>query len=435
MEKKKADPKKPPIEDLQGHVYQHELGDPERSQQIEKSLEKHEQDNGSQTVLRPGEAAGKHSPSVQDKTGQSPKPAILVTGSAGLIGSRVVQGLSSEYKMIGLDLKPPRHETPGADFVQCDLTSDESVAEALSIVRDRHGESLASVIHLAAFYDFTGEPSDMYEKLTVQGTSRLLRELRHFDVGQFVFSSTILVMEPANDNELLTEDSPLEDEPWDYPRSKIETEKRIRLEHGDTPVVILRIGGVYDEYGHAVPIAQQINRIYQQELESYLFPGNASHGQAFVHIDDLLECFRKVVERRDVLDPVDVFLIAEPDLMSYKELQDEIGRLLFGKDWKTVWVPRFLAKAGAWAKSAAAKDEETFIKPWMIDLADDHYPVSIRRAQEELGWDPKRRLRTTLPEIIQHLKDDPIYWFEVNKLPVPDDLARRKTDIEERRIA
>jgi hypothetical protein len=39
MKKSKADPRKPPIEDLQGHVYQHELGDPDRAAQIDRMLE------------------------------------------------------------------------------------------------------------------------------------------------------------------------------------------------------------------------------------------------------------------------------------------------------------------------------------------------------------------------------------------------------------
>ena len=362
------------------------------------------------------------------------KPTVLVTGSAGLIGSRVVQALSSEYKMIGIDVKAPKEQAVGTYFVECDLTRDESVADALKIIRDRHGEKLASVVHLAAYYDFTGEPSDMYERLTVQGTLRLLKELRSFEVEQFVFSSTILVMEPAKENELLTETSPLEDEPWDYPRSKIQTEKLIRLERGEIPAVLLRIAGVYDEYGHTVPIAQQISRIYQKELESYFFPGNASHGQAFVHMDDLVDCFRNVIDRRAVLNPLEAFLIAEPDLMSYKELQDEIGQLLHGEEWTTVWIPKLVAKAGAWAKGVIGQDEETFIKPWMVDLADDHYPVSIKHAREKLGWEPQHRLRDTLPKIIGHLKQDPVRWFEVNKLPVPEDL-RKEPPPEERRTA
>jgi nitric oxide synthase oxygenase domain/subunit len=60
----------------------------------------------------------------------------------------------------------------------------------------------------------------------------------------------------------------------------------------------------------------------------------------------------------------------------------------------------------------------------MIDLADDHYPVSVSRARHKLGWEPQHTLRDTLPEIINHLKQDPVRWFEVNNLPVPEDLKR-----------
>jgi nucleoside-diphosphate-sugar epimerase len=360
------------------------------------------------------------------------KPTVLVTGSAGLIGSRVVQALSSEYKMIGIDVKAPRKQRAGTYFVECDLSNDESVASALKLIREQHGNKLASLLHLAAYYDFTGEPSEMYERLTVQGTRRLMKELKHFEVEQFVFSSTILVMEPAKENELLTETSPLEDEPWDYPRSKIRTEKLIRSERGDIPAAILRIAGVYDEYGHAVPIAQQVSRIYQKEFESYFFPGNASHGQAFVHMDDLVDCLRRVIDRRAILKPIEVFLIAETDLMSYKELQNHIGQLVHGEEWTTIWIPKLLGKAGAWVKEAIS-DEKTFIKPWMIDLADDHYPVSITYAMERLGWEPQHRLRDTLPKIVGHLKADPVRWFEINKLPVPDDLKKGRPT--ERRTA
>ncbi len=149
-------------------------------------------------------------------------------------------------------------------------------------------------------------------------------------------------------------------------------------------------------------------------------------------MDDLVDCFRRVIERRSELGPTEVFLIAEPDLMSYKELQDEIGKLVHGEEWTTVWIPKLLAKVGAWAQGLVGGENEKFIKPWMIDLADDHYPVSIYHAREKLGWVPQRKLRATLPQIIKHLKEDPARWFEINKLPVPDDLRPSE---DERRTA
>ena len=344
------------------------------------------------------------------------RPVILVTGSAGLIGTRVVKAFSSSFSVVGMDLKPPEREISGTDFIECDLTKDSSVTQALETVKERHGDRLASVIHLAAYYDFSGEPSEMYDRLTVDGTFRLLKRLKDFQVEQFVFSSTILVMEPSKEGEVLTEASPLEDEPWDYPKSKIKTENLIRHERNNIPVVILRIGGAYDQDGHSIPIAQHISRIYEKKLESHFFPGDASHGQAFVHLDDIIECFQKAVEHRGKLDPEETFLIAEPDVMSYAELQDKLGELIHGKEWTTVRIPKVVAKAGAWVQEKVEGEEETFIKPWMVDLADAHYPVAIGHARVKLGWEPKHSLRETLPEMIRRLTQNPKKWYEANGL-------------------
>ena len=352
---------------------------------------------------------------------ESGKPIILVTGSTGLIGTRLLKALSSKFEVVGLDVKRPETTAAGTHFVECDLTNDESVVHALDTVGANHGNRLASVIHLAAYYDFSGKPSDMYRKLTVEGTFRLLRKLREFHTEQFVFSSSLLVLEPVEDEtQKLTEFSALEDEPWDYPRSKIEAEQLIRQERGDIPTVILRIAGVYDDDCHSIPIAQHISRIYEKKLESYFFPGDKDHGQAFVHLDDLITCFEKVVERRGELKN-DIFLIAEPDVMSYAELQDNLGELLHGKEWMTIRIPKVMAKVGAWAQEKIGGEEETFIKPWMVDLADAHYPVAIGHARERLRWNPTRRLRDTLPEIIGRLKQDPEKWYEINDLPWPED--------------
>ena len=347
------------------------------------------------------------------------QPLVLITGSSGLIGSRLIEALTPSYRVVGLDVKPPREQR--ADFIECDLTQTQSAAAALEEVKARHGNQIASVIHLAAYYDFSGEPSPLYEQLTVEGTRRLLVQLQTFSVEQFVFSSSLLVMKAAEEGEMISEASPVEGS-WDYPESKLKAEEVLRKEHRDIPVVVLRIAGVYDEDGHSIPIAQQISRIHQKTLESYFFPGDADHGQAFVHLDDLADCFVQTVERRRELGPYEVLLIAEPDVMSYAELQDRLGELLYGREWPTIRIPKVAAKAGAWVQEKlAGEDEETFIKPWMIDLADAHYPVAIDRARQRLGWNPKRRLRDTLEQMIQRLKRDPKGWYERNGLPAPED--------------
>jgi nucleoside-diphosphate-sugar epimerase len=348
------------------------------------------------------------------------RPLVVVTGSTGLIGSRVVAGLAADHRVIGLDLREPPREPAGTLFMACDLTRDDSVSAVFERIMRVHGNGIASVIHLAAHQDFSGKPSPLYKELTVEGTRRLLRGLRSLRAEQFVFSSSLLVMKPAeHEGDVLTEKSPVEGS-WEYPQSKLEAERVIHEERDDVPAVVLRIAGVYDEGCRSIPIAQQIRRIHEKSFESYVFPGDPSRGQPFVHLDDLVDCFRRVVERRAELPTEETLLVAEPDVMSYAELQEQLGELIHGKEWPTIQVPAPIARAGAWVKEKVAGEEDAFLKPWMIDLAAAHYPVSMAKAQRMLGWTPAHRLRDTLSRMVGKLKEEPRLFYEINGLTAPD---------------
>lgn len=352
-----------------------------------------------------------------------PWEPVLVTGSSGLIGSRVTRELANGGPVICMDMKVPDRLPDRADFIRCDLTDDDSVDEAFRALRERHGGRLASVVHLAAYYDFSGRPSDLYERLTIEGTRRLLHHLRELDrVDQLVMSSTMLVHEPAADKgALITEDSPLAGS-WDYPASKIRAEQLIEAERGGISAVILRLAGVYDEMCHSIPLAHQIARIRDRALESHFFPGDASRGQPFVHLDDAVAAIVAAIDRRDTLTDWEVFLIAEPEIMSYRELQHRIGEILHGEEWTTMRIPGAFAKAGAWVKDKLTREDQ-FIQPWMIDLADAHYPVSIRRAETRLQWHPHHSLRAELPGMLVRLRIDPDKWLTDNGLRPQADAA------------
>ena len=241
---------------------------------------------------------------------------VLVTGSSGLIGSRFIERAPAEAVVVGFDNHGPLEPPVRAEAVPVDPTSERSLSRGLERLRHAYGSELASVVHLAAYYDFSGDDSPLYEELTVHGTRRLLELLQSggFRVGQFQFSSTMLVHAPCEPGERIDEDWPIEPR-WAYPRSKVAAEAVVRERHGPIPSVVLRIAGVYDEQGHSPPRTHPMQRILERRMTLHALPGDTARGQAFVHLDDV-DAEWLAVQRRQALPHDLTLLIGEPRAFS-----------------------------------------------------------------------------------------------------------------------
>ena len=304
-----------------------------------------------------------------------------------------------------------------------DLSSDESVHQAFMHIRNFYGTKISSVIHLAAYYSFKEKHSSLYDSITVKGTERLLKALQDFEVEQFIFTSTMLVHAPTKPGVPITESSPVNPS-WDYPLSKVKTEELIHRMRGKIPAVIFRAAGVYDNQCHSIPISHQIQRIYENSFESRLFSGDITHGASFVHMDDLVDAIELAVDNRDSLPSEIPLLIGETKTMSYDAMQRAIARSLGKDEFTTFRVPKIVAKMGAWAQCHLPFGPEPFIRPWMIDIADDHYELDISKAKKILGWEPVHTIEKSLPIMIKALKNDPVKWYKINGLTLPRSLRK-----------
>lgn len=352
------------------------------------------------------------------------RPLIIITGADGNLGSSLVKALQRDFRIVGLDRGADSGEI---EILDVDITSEQAVSLALDKVAKEHGRRIAAVIHLIAFFDFSGEPNPLYQKVNVDGTRNLLRALADFDVERFIYTSTMLVHAPTDPGDRIDETSPL-DPQWAYPQSKLKAEEVIRTE-ATMPYAILRLAGVYDEESAVPTLSHQISRIYERSLQSHFYSGPLNAGQSMLHREDMVDAVRRTVERRQDLPPDAEILIGEPFAVGYDTLQDRIGELIHGADdWKTIKIPAPLAKVGSIAQNAAEPivpdaidhGEKPFIRPFMISMADDHYALNIKRAEDWLGWRPKHRLEDDLAPMIANLKRDPQRWFQRNKITPPN---------------
>lgn len=352
------------------------------------------------------------------------KPIVLITGTAGNIGGSLARALQEHYAVVGLDVSSGNADYP---VLEVDLGDEKSVAEAMDRIRSEHGRHIASVVHLAAFFDFSGEDKPQYRTVNVEGSRNLVRALQTFQVEQFIYSGTMLVHEPARPGERIDESRPIAPG-WAYPKSKAQAEQAISEERGNIPVVFLHLAGLYDERTSVPTFANQIARIYERDFQSHFYSGDTDAGQAMVHREDMIDAFVRTIDRRDQLSGETVILVGEPDAIGYDELQDRLGCLIHGEDdWATLRLPSAVARVGAWVQDKAEpivpdaidQGERPFIQPFMTRMASDHYALDISRARELLGWEPRHRLADELPGIVATLKDDPSAWYKANRISPP----------------
>lgn len=241
------------------------------------------------------------------------RPLVVITGAGGNIGAGLREKLESDYQVIGLD----RDKGKGTDIV-ADLTSVESLAQAFGQLRKKHGNKIAAVVHLAAYFDFTGDRSPLYDEVNVQGTKKLLTALKDFDVSRFIYSGTMLVHQAGSPGEKVSENSPIAPK-WAYPQSKAETEQVIREHSAGMPYTLLHLAGLYDDHTAVPTLAHQISRIFERDMKAHLHAGDQDAGQSFIHLDDMLDLFKRCIDRRDELPTENTILAGEPEVMSYRQ--------------------------------------------------------------------------------------------------------------------
>lgn len=292
-------------------------------------------------------------------------PIVVITGAAGKIGSALSKRLKENYQVVGFDLIEDACDIP------IDITSKHSVSLAFQLFKERYGQHIAAFIHLAAYYDFTGEYSSMYDKVNVEGTRNLLDALQEFEVERMIYASTMLVQKPCQPGESIDESSPLAPR-WAYPKSKAKTEQVIQDHHASIPYLIFRLAGLYDDETCVPTLAHQIARTYERDIKSKFFAGDKEAGQSFIHLDDLVTLFEKAIQKRQDLSKTEVINAGEPDVLSYQQLQQHISRLIHNEDAQIINLPEHVAKTGAWLEEkmepVVPDDFDQGEKPFILSL-------------------------------------------------------------------
>lgn len=163
------------------------------------------------------------------------RQAILVTGISGNLGQRLAP-LLADYRVLGIDLLPPRRGLANLCFESVNL-GDREAEKRLTLLLQRYEVEI--VIHLAFVFDPVKTGVTQVDKMwaiNVQGTRRLLEAVagvnqRSCQVKLFVFPSSVSAYGPDLPGQV-TEDAALEAHSLPYAVHKMEADRICQESHG-----------------------------------------------------------------------------------------------------------------------------------------------------------------------------------------------------------
>jgi nucleoside-diphosphate-sugar epimerase len=150
---------------------------------------------------------------------------IIITGGSGFIGTNLVQYyLDRDIKVLNYDIKSPRNKSHIKYWQRADILDIETLSKVIQEFNPDY------IFHLAARTDLDGNCIEDYAANT-QGVSNLVEAAKcASDLKRVIFASSMLVCElgyqPVNELDYFPSTP--------YGESKVEGEKIVRSEAGDT---------------------------------------------------------------------------------------------------------------------------------------------------------------------------------------------------------
>jgi UDP-glucose 4-epimerase len=309
---------------------------------------------------------------------------VLVTGSSGYIGNRLVRGLlerSDVTKVVGLDVKPSSVSHPNFVLVEQDIRDPLD-----DLIRDHEVNVIAHLAYiLPPIHDTT-----LMEDINRGGTINVLESAERCGVNQILYTSSATAYGFYPDNPIpLTEDSPLRgNADFTYAKNKREIEGIIaefKKRNPSISITILRpcfvVGPGFDN-----PLARHLCK------KVVLLPSNMQPFQ-FVHEDDLLELMLHFVET----GTDGIYNVAGEGTISFREMVANLGGHVLALPYGVMYA----LNAVAWKLRMTFLTE--FPSP-ALNLIACAWLVTSEKLIRETGYKFKYDTLSAFADFVRHVK-------------------------------
>jgi nucleoside-diphosphate-sugar epimerase len=344
---------------------------------------------------------------------------LVLTGASGFVGRHLLEDLKSDYRIFAIarrsqhDCGAPVH--PNIAWMRVDIAEPDDLARTFREIATAGGAK--ALVHLAAYYDFTGEDHPEYRRTNVDGTRYVLEAARATGIGGFVFGSSVAACSFPRPEGPVDERTP-PDGAHVYAWSKREGERLVRELAGEMPGRIARFGAIYSDWCEYPPLYVFLRTWLGSSWRSRILAGTGEMAIPYIHIRDLVAFFRRLLAFSGEPGPPEVLVASTSGSTSLDHLFRLATLSFHGRPVAPFLMPRTLASLGLLAMDygGRAVGRPPFERSWMRHYVDKRLEVDNRRTRERLAWAPNPRfqIERRLPFLIERLKSEPFEWLARN---------------------
>lgn len=266
---------------------------------------------------------------------------ILLTGSAGYVGSHLSKRLMEEgHEVVGLD-RVKEHAEHLDDFIHDDLNEINNLAAKLV--------DIDCIYHLAAAKDDWGLSRDEYYKDNYDASCRLIEAGKQANIKKWVFYSTVSVLGPSKKQ--LDEDAPY-NPVIPYGESKADAEKlfiELADEINDSQILIIRPSAIFSPGNPATTnIYRLIDAIFKNR---FVMVGKGESLKTTSSLPNLIEA--NLFLFKHLKPGASIYHYVDYPIWSTKKLVNTIYDQL-GKKRNSFYIPLSVAKPIAYVSDIAA---------------------------------------------------------------------------------
>ena len=341
-------------------------------------------------------------------------PVIIITGASGFIGRHLLDDLAKDHRIFAIARRSPQEckapVLPNIAWIRADVGDWESISRAFREIATAGGADI--LIHLAAYYDFTGEENPEYKRTNLDGTRNVLTLSKTLGLKLFVYGSSVAACSYPPANEMVTEQSPA-DGPHIYSRTKRDGEKMVLEELPTLPACIVRFGAVFSDWCEYPPLYALFQTWLGPSWRSRFMAGKGISALPYIHIRDIVGFFRKLLHRIDRVNNGQVLLASTNNATDHRTIFESATGSFYGKARRPLLVPRVLTGIGLYLMNLFSKP---FERPWMWRYIDRQLLVNPQATFALLDWVPAARLRieNRLPFLVERFKSEPFAWQSRN---------------------